>query len=405
MGGDAMKKTISILLILVLLLCGCKSPRKADESATADVKWDMIPAVMVNDTLYITTGYASNRTDRPDTPDGIITSEVPGSELPAENNQSNFGTGFAYNLGYIKGTVEVKIEGQWWIYAEEEVKASGLYKQPYLKFEGQNNALSAHQNMLSHFAWDMNYETVNQFMPENYGGCYINDNNVFCVCLVSSSEGDIEKFYAACGTEEIYIQPVKYTLTELMVASEAIGAYNESHDTPLCWSWGTDEMNNCVSITVAQDMAKEAEELRKQHPCIQYALDIPELSPAEHENAKSHEDITLTAEYPIYPTDVETISFYFENGSEKFISYPDEFLEIEIDGVWHAIPYRSDIAFTTELPGLFPGETRTVNQRTDIRNYDFIPGKYRFGIGYCYEEDYNGQNADYIAWAEFELQD
>lgn len=400
-----MKKIISMLLIILLLLCGCNSPTKEDGSAIADVKWDMIPAVMVEDSLYITTGYPSSRTDRPETPEGTITSEVPGDMLPTENDQSNFGTGFAYNSGYIRGTVEVKSDGQWWIYAEEAVKTSSLYRQKYLTFSTQDQAMTAHQSMLSHFGWDMNFDTVSQFMPENYGGCYINDSNVFCVCLVSPSEADIETFKFACGTEEIYIQPVNYSLRELMEAHNAIGAYNETHETPLCWSWGTDEMNNRVQITVSVDMADEAEELRKEHPCIQYELDIPALSPAVHENEKSREDITLTAEYPIYPTDVEAISFFFENSSDQFISYPDEYLEIEIDGVWHAIPYSADIAFTAELPGLAPGSTQAVYQRTDIRNFDFIPGKYRFGIGYCYEEDYNGNNADYIAWAEFALQD
>lgn len=400
-----MKKTISMLLIFVLLLCGCNSPRKEDGSATADVKWDRIPCVMVDDVLYLTTGYASNYTDRPEIPDGSITSEVLGSELPTENDQSNFGPGYPYNVGYINGTIEVKTNDSWWIYAEESIKQSGLYRQKYLSFDSQDVALKAHESMLSHFGWDMNYDTVSQYMPENYGGCYINDQNVFCVCLVSPTEQDMEVFYTACGTKETYIQPVDYTLGQLMAASYAIGAYIESHEVPLCWSWGTDEKNNCVSITVSQDMASEAEKLRKQHPSIQYSVDIPELSPAVHENEMSREDISLTAEYPVYPTDVETISFFFENSSDQFISYPDEYLEIEIDGVWHAIPYRADIAFTAELPGLAPGETRAVYQRTDIRNFDFIPGKYRFGIGYCYEEDYNGQNADYIAWAEFELQD
>lgn len=43
--------------------------------------------------------------------DGEITSEVKDSELPAENDQSNFGAGFKYRYGETEGTIEVLAEG------------------------------------------------------------------------------------------------------------------------------------------------------------------------------------------------------------------------------------------------------------------------------------------------------
>ena len=53
--------------------------------------------------------------------DGEITAEVKDSELPMENDQSNFGAGFKYRYGETEGTIEVLTEGVWYIYATEEV--------------------------------------------------------------------------------------------------------------------------------------------------------------------------------------------------------------------------------------------------------------------------------------------
>lgn len=200
-------------------------------------------------------------------------------------------------------------------------------------------------------------------------------------------------------------QPSLYTEAELQAAMDAIAEYNETHDTLLCYSWGIDEMNNCVTITVVEDMIPEAETLRQQHPCIQYEVDYSTLTPAFHENENSRDDITLTAEFEVYPIDVERITLLFENNSDRLISYTDQYFEVLQDGQWYAIPYRADVVFTSELPCLESGSAITLYADTNIRNYDFVPGTYRVGQAYCYEEDFNGENADYIAWAEFQLTD
>lgn len=47
--------------------------------------------------------------------DGIITSEVQGSEKPTQNDQSNFGVGYEYRYGE-EGTIEVKMGEKWVIF-------------------------------------------------------------------------------------------------------------------------------------------------------------------------------------------------------------------------------------------------------------------------------------------------
>ena len=84
--------------------------------------WDLTPMVMVDGQLYLTTGYESQRVERVDAFDGEITSQVDGSERPTKNDQSNFGTGYGYQYGTTEGTIEICMNGKWWIYATEEVR-------------------------------------------------------------------------------------------------------------------------------------------------------------------------------------------------------------------------------------------------------------------------------------------
>ena len=78
--------------------------------------------VMVNGTLYLDTGYESDAIERTDHFDGEITSQVDGSERPSVDDQSNFGTGYGYQYGKTEGTIELFMNGKWWIFATEEAR-------------------------------------------------------------------------------------------------------------------------------------------------------------------------------------------------------------------------------------------------------------------------------------------
>lgn len=84
--------------------------------------WDLIPMVMVDGELYLDTGYESTIEGRCGVMDGQITSEVDGSKRPTVNDQSNFGTGFDYQYGSTEGTIEIFMNGKWWIFATEEAR-------------------------------------------------------------------------------------------------------------------------------------------------------------------------------------------------------------------------------------------------------------------------------------------
>lgn len=90
-------------------------------------KWDRIPMVMVNDVLYMATGYEKENVERRDAFDGGITSEVDGSEQPTVNDQSNFGTGYGYQFSETEGIIEIYINDKWQVFATEEMIASAAF--------------------------------------------------------------------------------------------------------------------------------------------------------------------------------------------------------------------------------------------------------------------------------------
>ena len=94
----------------------------SEHNSDSSEAWDRIPMVMVNGELYLDTGKESTVMARCGMMDGEITSQVDGSKAPTMDNQSNFGTGYGYQYGPIEGTIEIKMNGKWWIFATEAVR-------------------------------------------------------------------------------------------------------------------------------------------------------------------------------------------------------------------------------------------------------------------------------------------
>lgn len=95
---------------------------EVDENDETEAKWARLPMVMVDGVLYYDAGRLSTVSARCGNMDGEITSAVDCSEIPTENNQSNFGTGYGYQIGPMEGTIEVCIDGNWNVFATKEVR-------------------------------------------------------------------------------------------------------------------------------------------------------------------------------------------------------------------------------------------------------------------------------------------
>lgn len=79
---------------------------------------DNLRAVCIDGVLYYDTGAVSDTEYRCGTPDGVISDTTTSDELPTEDGQSNFGTGYGYQFA-ADGTVEVEIDGEYVIFAAE----------------------------------------------------------------------------------------------------------------------------------------------------------------------------------------------------------------------------------------------------------------------------------------------
>ena len=86
---------------------------------------DRIPMVMVNGKLYYDTGKESTIEGRCGTMDGEITSSVDSTEIPTEDNQSNFGTGFGYQYTG-ENTIEIYLNNKWIIFEHRSGSGSQI---------------------------------------------------------------------------------------------------------------------------------------------------------------------------------------------------------------------------------------------------------------------------------------
>ena len=124
--------------------------------------------VMVNGTLYLDTGHESKIEARCGVMDGEITSQVDRNKQPSVDDQSNFGTGYGYQYGATEGTIELFMNGKWWIFATEEAQ--------------QKMQFPSIEDELSKFYLTIGAEGVKSIeltMPNASGGCENADGSLF----------------------------------------------------------------------------------------------------------------------------------------------------------------------------------------------------------------------------------
>ena len=117
---------LTAVLMLCLAACGGVSEDETPPSERED-KYDLIPMVMVDGELYYDTGRESRIKDRRcGTMDGEITSTVESWEVPQENCQSNFGTGYGYQYG-AEDTIELAMNDKWIVFERPAGDGGGIF--------------------------------------------------------------------------------------------------------------------------------------------------------------------------------------------------------------------------------------------------------------------------------------
>ncbi len=92
----------------------------------ADTMQDRIPMVRVNGKLYYDTGRESTVNGRCGNMDGEITTSVDETDIPMEDYQSNFGSGFGYQYG-ADDTIEIYMNEKWFVFECREASVIKTY--------------------------------------------------------------------------------------------------------------------------------------------------------------------------------------------------------------------------------------------------------------------------------------
>lgn len=271
--------------------------------------------------------------------------------------------------------------------------------------ETQDEALAANEALLDAYDWDGSSEMVD-VMPKDYAGRYIDEDNVLTILTVAPLRDVLETYQEACGTKNIRLEQAEFSYFDLNEAMDALTEYNESHEPPLCYAWGISDSTNQIEITVSANMEAEAKKLQEKHPCISYTVETTALEIADHSQYLTDDSITLQMDQETYPLDTKNVAYSIHNSSDREMFYTNVLkLDVLIGDTWYAVPYRSDIAFTTELPCVMAGGTAEASEWLEARNYTYEPGTYRLGLPYCLGEyqPLKGKDFDHIAYVTFEL--
>lgn len=110
-----MRKYILILAAIMLLTVGCSKGSTSEKEVEAYPK-----AVKVSGTIYEDTGFENGMVTC-GTADGEIKTSVSEKELPANDDESNFGTGYGYQV-WEEGYINVQIDNKWILFKDIELK-------------------------------------------------------------------------------------------------------------------------------------------------------------------------------------------------------------------------------------------------------------------------------------------
>ena len=120
-----MTRMLSLLLALALCgaLVGCGGQ---DSSSSSGGPVSSAPGIymprmlMVDGVLYEDAGCEDTTEGRCGNMDGEITSSVESWQQPEEDGQSNFGSGFGYQIGMEPDTLEILQDGHWLVFRAVE---------------------------------------------------------------------------------------------------------------------------------------------------------------------------------------------------------------------------------------------------------------------------------------------
>ena len=108
---------------------------RAEDKTETEQNTAVVPSVMIHGVLYQDTGYISSAVGCGNM-DGEITSAVDSGELPTKNNQSNFGTGYQYQISS-EGQMIVAVDANRKIFRDPDHEFSSDMPEEVLNFRAE----------------------------------------------------------------------------------------------------------------------------------------------------------------------------------------------------------------------------------------------------------------------------
>lgn len=109
-----------LLLIMAIFVAFSVACTKAGTNEAEKTEHNYPPMVKVAGVVYVDTGYENGMVTC-GTADGEIKTAVDGREMPANDDESNFGTGYDYQL-WEKGYINVRLNNRWILFKDLNLK-------------------------------------------------------------------------------------------------------------------------------------------------------------------------------------------------------------------------------------------------------------------------------------------
>lgn len=316
--------------------------------------------IKVKDNLYMDTGEISTAL-RCGMMDGEITSTVASTELPAENDQSNFGSGYGYQYG-ANDTIEVNMNNEWRIFARFQPSAS----------------------------------------------------------MVKAIETDVHRITITHGTTgntlELSPSVQEEAFWEIIEKFEALDVVKSENQTPtvgyIYWLRMYDEAGEELHSITPQGENIEIDNVRYQDyekgtvARLFLAVDalcgerkaMGELTVSDRQELDTVEGVTMEV---TYATSMGA-NLLLTNTTDKRIVFGDDYsLQTKMDGTWYEVGYIIDNwAFPSIGYEILNGDTRSWSTRWQIFHGELEPGDYRI-VKSALDSRGSGDFTKYYLGAEF----
>lgn len=319
-------------------IVGAGATAAAADNTAGGVPAEVGELLRVRGQLYRNTGDTHNVL-RCGMLDGRIASQVTAEEIPAEDDQSNFGVGFGYQYGG-KNTIEVNMNDNWYVFRKVFVDSEGIIV-PVL-------------------------------------------TDVYSMQIVNASTGEEMEISRENRAEDFWEVVEKYEALDINKSENQVSATDYLYRMQLCDEAGKplhtvtpkgryveqdgvryEALNN----TTAVDLFMAVDALWEEH------VAMGELLPTERQELDVVDGLYMEVTYAT----PRGISLLFTNDSELNITYGDSYsLQTYRDGCWYEVGYIiENWAFTCigyELP---PGSSGGWGTRYAHFHGELTPGTYR----------------------------